>query len=101
MKFGLNSFQIGLFSSLISFSIAAASSQADKIEHRLSSRTILMLAFILEGISLVLIPFIDTVLLLIIPVVIFGFGFGLALPLILTFCSAQQAHYRFLLQSGS
>jgi MFS family permease len=84
VKFGLNSFQIGIFSSLISFSIAVASSQADKIEHRLSSRTILTLAFIFEGISLVLIPFIDTVILLIIPVIIFGFGFGLALPLVLT-----------------
>ena len=84
VKFGLNSFQIGIFSSLLSFTIAAASSQADKIENRLSSRIILTLAFILEGISLVLIPFVDSLLLLIIPVIIFGFGFGLALPLLLT-----------------
>ena len=84
LKFGLNSFQIGIFSSLLSFTIAAASSQADKIENRLSSRIILTLAFIFEGISLVLIPFVDHVLLLIIPVIIFGFGFGLALPLLLT-----------------
>ena len=84
VKFGLNSFQIGIFSSLLSFTIAAASSQADKIENRLSSRIILTLAFIFEGISLVLIPFVDHVLLLIIPVIIFGFGFGLALPLLLT-----------------
>ncbi len=84
LKFGLNSFQIGIFSSLLSFTIAAASSQADKIENRLSVRIILTLAFILEGISLVLIPLIDRVLLLIIPVIIFGFGFGLALPLLLT-----------------
>ena len=84
LKFGLNSFQIGIFSSLISFTIAAASSQADKIGNHFSSRIILTAAFILEGISLVLIPFIDSVLLLIIPVIIFGFGFGLALPLLLT-----------------
>ncbi|WP_287585882.1 MFS transporter [Candidatus Borrarchaeum sp.] len=84
VKFGLNSFQIGIFSSLLSFTIAATSSQADKIESRLSPRAVLTLAFCFEGISLVMIPIIHRIILMIIPVVIFGFGFGLALPLFLT-----------------
>jgi MFS family permease len=84
VKFELNSFQIGIFSSLLSFTVAATSSQADKLKNHLSYRIILTSAFILEGISLLLIPVVDRVLLLIIPIIIFGFGFGLALPLLLT-----------------
>lgn len=84
VKFSLNSFQIGVFSSLLSFTIAATSSQADKIDRHLSSRAILTVAFCCEGISLVIIPIAHYILLMILPVVVFGFGFGLALPLILT-----------------
>lgn len=84
MKFGLNSFQIGILASLLSFTMAATASQADKIEKHLSSRAVLTLGFFFEGIGLVLIPIADHVLIVIIPVIIFGFGFGLILPLLLT-----------------
>lgn len=79
-KLGLNSFQIGLMLSLSSFSTAFTSAQLGKLVRRFSEVDLLKVAYVLYFISILSVPFIDTVWIFLVPVIIFGVAQGLNIP---------------------
>ncbi|MBN2615730.1 MAG: MFS transporter [Bacteroidales bacterium] len=79
-KLGLNSFQIGLMLSLSSFSTAFTSAQLGKLVRRFSEVDLLKVAYVLYFISILSVPFIDSVWIFLIPVIIFGVAQGLNIP---------------------
>jgi ACDE family multidrug resistance protein len=83
-SFGASSFVIGLVMSGMSLATAAVSSQLARINRWLSLGAIIKLAFAVYALALVLIPFMPSLWLLLIPVVIFGVAHGANIPSIQT-----------------
>ncbi len=78
--FNASSFTIGLTITAMSLTTAAVSSQLGRINRRFSLGTIIITAFLLYAVALFLIPLMQTMLLLLIPMLIFGAGQGINIP---------------------
>lgn len=83
-SFGASSFVIGLVMSGMSLTTAAVSSQLGRINRWLPLGTIIKLAFAVYALALVLMPFMPSLWLLLIPVVISGVAHGANIPSIQT-----------------
>lgn len=79
-NFSANSFEIGVLLSAMSVSTAIVSSQMGRLSLWFSERKLIIIAFVLYGLSLTLIPFMHSLWLQLIPVMIFGVAQGLNLP---------------------
>lgn len=80
--FSLHSTGIGLTITFMSLATAMVGSQLGKLLKLFKSSLLIMVAFILYGISLAIIPFIQVFALIFAPVLIFGIAQGLAIPII-------------------
>jgi len=87
-SFQASSFTIGIIMSIMSLTTALSSSQLGRLSKRYSHKTLLRAAFIFYAVALVIIPFIHSLWLLIIPIVIFGMGHGMTYPNIQTLLAA-------------
>jgi ACDE family multidrug resistance protein len=83
-SFGTSSLIIGIIMSVMSITTAAVSSQLGRICRWLSLEAIIKIAFATYALALVLIPFMPSLWLLLIPVVIFGIAHGANIPSIQT-----------------
>lgn len=83
-EFGASPFLIGLIISAMSFTTALTSSQLERINKWLSLSTIVKVAFSIYALALVLIPFMPSLWLLLVPVVIFGIAHGANFPSVQT-----------------
>lgn len=83
-SFEASSFEIGILMSSMSLTTAIASSQNGKLTTMLSERKLLLIAFFLYTIGLIVLPLINNLWLLLIPVMIFGAAQGLNLPSFMT-----------------
>ena len=83
-SFGASSLIIGIIMSCASLGTAAVASQLGRINRWLSLSTIIKLAFSLYALALVLIPFMPSLWLLLIPAIIFGMASGANMPSIQT-----------------
>ncbi len=79
-NFNFGSLEIGIALATVSVFTAISSSQLGKLSKRFSNTFILTLAFILYFISLFIIPFINNVIMLIVPMLIFGLAQGINIP---------------------
>jgi ACDE family multidrug resistance protein len=82
--FHASSLIIGILMSAMSLTTAAVSSQMGRISRWLSLGAIIKLAFVIYALALVLVPFMPSLWLLLIPVVIFGIAHGANIPSIQT-----------------
>jgi MFS family permease len=87
MSFGGSSVVIGLLMSAMSLTTALTSSRLGKLTHRFTSKNLLIVGFLLYALGLVLVPFMPSLWLLLIPTVIFGLGHGVNIPSLLTLMS--------------
>ncbi len=83
-SFGASSFIIGVIMSSSSLANAAIASQLGRINRWFSLSTNIKLGFAIYALSMVIIPFMPSLWLLIIPAIIFGIGGGLNIPSIQT-----------------
>lgn len=79
-RFGSSSFEIGLFLSLMSIATAIFSLLFGKMRRRIGSGMLLKTAFLFYTVALVIIPMIDSIYLLIVPMILFGMGQGFNIP---------------------
>jgi len=79
-RFQASSFIIGLIMTAMSLATAAVSAQLGRINRIFSLTTIIIFAFVLYGISFILVPLMPGLWLLLVPVVIFGAGHGGNIP---------------------
>jgi len=79
-SFGAPSYIIGLVFTGVSLSSAAVSSQLGRINRKLSLRAVIILAFILYGLAMVLVPFMPNLWMMLVPAVIFGIAHGGNMP---------------------
>ena len=71
---------IGFLMSAMSLTTAITSSQIERISAKYSEKSLIKIAFIIYGISLLIIPFISNLWLLVFPLVLFGIAQGLNIP---------------------
>lgn len=83
-RFGGSAFVIGLVMSSTSIATIATSSQLGRLSRRFSKRGLLLTAFSLYFVAFILVPFVPTLWLLLIPTFLFGLGQGLNVPVIQT-----------------
>jgi len=88
-KFGLNPFQIGLFMSASSLFTALTASQLGKLIQKFSFVTLLKFAFILYTLVGILIPNIENMYLILIPVSLFGIAQGMNIPSLQTLLASM------------
>jgi len=87
-SFHASSFTIGIIMSIMSLTTAVSASQLGRLSKIYSSKTLLRIAFILYAVALISIPFIHSLWLLPVPIVIFGMGHGMSIPNIQTLLAA-------------
>ena len=87
-SFQASSFTIGIIMSIMSLTTAVSSSQLGRLSKRYSHKTLLLAAFIFYAVALVIIPFIHSLWLLPLPIIIFGMGHGMTYPNIQTLLAA-------------
>jgi MFS family permease len=87
-SFHSSSFTIGIIMSIMSLTTAVSSSQLGRLSKRYSHKTLLLSAFIFYAVALVIIPFIHSLWLLPLPIIIFGMGHGMTYPNIQTLLAA-------------
>ncbi len=75
---------IGLVISSISVAIALTSSQLSKLARRFPEQTLIKASFYFYALALLLVPFVSSIWLLLIPTTIFGIGLGIGFPSIQT-----------------
>jgi ACDE family multidrug resistance protein len=83
-RFGGGSFEIGLIMSTMSGSTAVVSAFVGRLAARYSERRLLTVSLGLLGLGMILVPFVRSVWLLLVPTVVFGIGMGLDIPNVLT-----------------
>jgi MFS family permease len=66
--------------SAMSLTTAITSSQIKRLSEKYSEKILIKAAFIIYGISLLIIPFISTLWLLVLPLILFGIAQGLNIP---------------------
>lgn len=79
-KFGVTALVIGFVMSGFSFSTAITSFQLGNLNRRIGSRNLLMMASVLYTIVLLIVPFISSLLLMVIPVLLYGVAQGINFP---------------------
>jgi ACDE family multidrug resistance protein len=101
-RFGSSSLLIGAMLSLMSVTTAIVSSRLTFFARRLSERRIILIVFSLYGMALISVPFIDSFLLLTIPLVVIGFAQGINYPTVQTLISRKApAEYRAAFMSSN
>ena len=88
-KFGLTPFEIGLFLSTSSIFTAITASQLGKLVQRFHETTLLKMAFVLYALVGIMIPNIENMYILLIPVALFGVAQGMNIPSIQTLLAAM------------
>lgn len=83
-KFGASSLVIGILMSGMSFTTAITSAQLGNITKRFNERTLVKTSFLIYGIALLMIPIINNIWLLFLPIILFGFAQGINIPSIYT-----------------
>lgn len=91
-KFSTSSTIIGALTSIEALTLAIVSSQAGKIVSRINIMKIMKISFIFYGTSLILTPMINKLILITIPMTIFGLGHGLLTPNLQTYMSELTSH---------
>lgn len=79
-RFQGDSFVIGIIMSTMSFTTALTSSQLGRLTKRWSPKRLIIAAFVLYSIALIIIPFVKSIYLLLIPTIIFGMAQGANIP---------------------
>ncbi|MBZ0201186.1 MAG: MFS transporter, partial [Ignavibacteriaceae bacterium] len=79
-SFNANTLVIGLMMSSMSIVTAITSSQLGKLAAKFSAVTLLKIAFALYTLSLILIPFMNVIWFLFLPITIFGIAHGINIP---------------------
>ncbi len=79
-KFNANPFIIGILMSVMSISTAIMSSRLGQIVKRINGRLILIIAFGLYATALFIVPFVNKLAILVIPVAIYGIAQGMNIP---------------------
>lgn len=87
-SFKAQSFVIGLFLSSISVAIAFTSSQLGRLTRRFPETVLIRASFVFYAVALLIIPFIPSLWLLLIPTTLFGIGLGIGFPSIQTLLAA-------------
>lgn len=94
-SFNASTFTIGFLMSASSLTTAITSSQLGKLIARFSEKKLIVTAFFLYAFSLILVPFMNNIWLLILPVIIFGAAQGMNIPSIQTLlASLAPLEYR-------
>lgn len=94
-NFGASTVTIGILMSSMSLTTAITSSQLGKLVSFFSEKKLILIAFVLYIISLVLIPLIDNIWGLALPVILFGVAQGMNIPSIQTLlASLAPIEYR-------
>jgi len=83
-SFGASPLTIGLIMSSMSLTTAFTSSQLGKLTRRHSQVVLLKGVYLLYALALVIVPFVPSLWLLLIPTVIFGIAHGINIPSLLT-----------------
>jgi MFS family permease len=81
-RFNASSTVIGVMLSLASFATAITSAQSGRLSEMFRSKIILRMGFTLYIVSMLMIPFINNLWLLSVPVILFGAGQGINIPVI-------------------
>ena len=82
--FNASGFTIGVFMSVSALATAVVASQMRRITRRFSEAMLIKASFVIYGLSLILIPFMPSLWLLLIPVLLLGIAQGINLPSILS-----------------
>jgi ACDE family multidrug resistance protein len=82
IRFGLNSFQIGLFASGMSIVTAISSAMLGKSLNYFSEKQLMVISFLFYSASMLIFAFTENIALLIVPVIIFGIAHGINIPVI-------------------
>ncbi len=82
--FSASGFTIGVFMSVSALATAVVASQLRRITRRFSEAMLIKASFAIFGLSLILIPFMPSLWLLLIPVLLLGIAQGINLPSILS-----------------
>lgn len=88
-RFEVSSFVIGLVMSSMSAVTAVTASQLGRLASIFSEQTLLKASFIIYGVSLAIFPFVHTLWLLVIPIVVYGVAQGINIPSIITLLSGM------------
>ncbi len=83
-KFHASPLIIGVITSSMGLTTAATSSQLGTLIKRFSEKTLIKVAFLIYAVTLLVIPFVHTLWLFLVPTVIFGIAHGVNLPSIQT-----------------
>ena len=83
-KFHASPLLIGVITSSMGLTTAATSSQLGTLTKRFSEKTLIKVAFVIYAVTLLVIPFVHTIWLFLVPTVIFGIAHGVNLPSIQT-----------------
>ncbi|MEM3737465.1 MAG: MFS transporter [Candidatus Bathyarchaeia archaeon] len=78
--FGVTSFVIGVFLSIMSLFTAVFASQTGRLAGRIAKPKLIIIGFLAYGFSFIMIPFTTSLPNLLLPIAIFGAGHGLNLP---------------------
>lgn len=78
--FNAKALLIGILMSVMSLTTAIISFQLGRLTRRFSERTLLKTAFVLYTLSLLMIPFIHSIRVMVVPLVLFGAAQGLNIP---------------------
>jgi MFS transporter, ACDE family, multidrug resistance protein len=75
---------IGLLLSSVSISITISASQLGRLSRKFSATNLISASYVLYGLAMLIIPFVQNIWLLLIPSIIFGIGLGIGFPSIQT-----------------
>jgi MFS transporter, ACDE family, multidrug resistance protein len=75
---------IGLLLSSVSISITISASQLGRLSRKFSATNLISASYVLYGLAMLIIPFVQNLWLLLIPSIIFGIGLGIGFPSIQT-----------------
>ncbi len=98
--FDTSSFIIGVILSSMAVTSALVSSQMGKITRLISAPDLIKLGFVLQAVSLAMLPFLPRVELILIPTCIFGLAMGVMLPSLMTYIAGvAPTQYRAVVMS--
>jgi len=83
-SFEASALTIGLILSSVSVAIAFTSSQLGRLARRFSEGTLIRASFVFYALALLIVPFVQSLWLLLIPTTLFGVGLGIGMPSIQT-----------------
>ena len=83
-SFEASALTIGLILSSVSVALAFTSSQLGRLARRFSEGTLIRASFVFYALALLIVPFVQSLWLLLIPTTLFGVGLGIGMPSIQT-----------------